>query len=69
MDNNELKTALLRKSAVIYKNSMGQESEYKCVSGIIYRERNGHIDVYAEITDLGGHSVTICDPESLKFKE
>lgn len=69
MDNNELKRALLSKEPVIYKNSEGIEAEYKCVSGVIYRERGGSTVVTAEIKDKNDNSVTICNPKQLRFKE
>lgn len=69
MDNEQLKIALLNKKPVFYKNSDGNESLYKCVSGIRYTEKNGRVVVSAEITDLNGRSVVICPPEKLRFKE
>ena len=69
MDNEQLKSALLNKSPVIYKNNDGNESVYKCVSGSRYTEKNGRVVVSAEITDINGRSVLICPPEKIRFKE
>lgn len=68
MDNEQLKAALLNKKPVIYKNSDGSDSVYKCVSAIRYTEHNGRVSVSAEITDLNGTSVIICAPERLSYK-
>ncbi len=69
MDNEQLKSALLNKRRVILKNNDGGESEYKCVSAIRYTERDGRVIVSAEIADLGGNSVIVCDPQKLRYKE
>ena len=75
MDNQELKEALLSEEPVIYKSNSGFEAEYQCVSGIIYRKNKQKdkdkrlIDISAEITDMNGKSVTICDPKNLRRKE
>ena len=69
MDNEQLKIALLNKKPVLYQNSDGRDSVYKCVSGIRYTEKNGRVMVSAEITDINGTSVVICAPERLRFKE
>ena len=69
MDNEQLKSALLNKRRVLLKNSDGSESEYKCVSAIIYTERDGEIFVSAEITDLNNNSVVRCYPQKLRYKE
>jgi hypothetical protein len=69
MDNEQLKSALLNKKPVIYKNSDGSESVYKCVSAIRYTEKNGRVVVSAEITDLNGSTVVVCAPEKLRFRE
>ena len=69
MNNEQLKSALLNKKPVIYTNAVGIENEYKYVSAIRYTEKNGGFRVSAEITDLNGISVTICNPEKLRFKE
>lgn len=68
MDNAELKAALLSKNPVIYKSNGNGESEYKCVSAIVLRAKNGRIVVSAEIADKCGRSVTICNPENLRYK-
>lgn len=69
MNNDELKAALLNKKPVIYTNWRGSEDEYKHVSAIRYTEENGRVVVSAEITDLNGRCVTVCDPEKLRYKE
>ena len=69
MDHEQLKNALLNKKPVIYTDKRGEESEYKCVSAIRYTEKNGRVVVSAEITDLYANSITVCDPEKLRYKE
>lgn len=69
MDNNELKDALLNKRPVIYKNRENIDLEFQCVSAIRYTEKNGGVEVSAELTDLNGKSVTICDPKRIRYKE
>lgn len=69
MDNNELKNALLNKRPVIYKNRDNIDLEFQCVSAIRYTEKNGGVEVSAELTDLNNKSVTICDPKRIKYKE
>lgn len=68
MDNAELKSALLSGEPVILEGTDGSESEYECISAIIYRRKNGRIDISAEIFDYCGHSVSICDPKRLRLK-
>lgn len=69
MDNTSLKEALQSGEAVLLTNGDGSESEYKCVSAIVYRVRNGKIIVSAEVTDKNGRSVLFCDPQKLRLKE
>lgn len=69
MDNAELKAALLSRKPVILTHADGHDGEYKRVSAIVYREKNKRIIVSAELLDLNGHSVIICDPEKIRFKE
>lgn len=69
MNNEQLKSALLNKKPVIYTNNEGIESEYKCVSAIRYTEKNGRVMVSAEIIATKSNSVTVCNPEKLRFKE
>ena len=68
MNNEELKEALLSSVPVLCTHTDGHESEYKCVSGILYRQKNGRIVVSAEVTDKCGRSVAYCDPERLRVK-
>lgn len=69
VNNDELKEALQSGRRVIYTHTDGREAEYKSVTAIIYRQRNGRIKVSAEIADLHAPSVIICDPAKLRFKE
>lgn len=64
MTNEELKTALVSGCPV---ESGG--IAYKCVSAIIYRYRNGKLDISAEVTDYCGHSISIISPERAKIVE
>lgn len=69
MTNEELKEALQSGQQVVYTHTDGREATYKCVSAIIYRQRNGRIIVSAEITDLNAPSVIICDPQKIRLRE
>ena len=69
MTNDELKEALQSGRHVIYKHPDGRETEYKGVTAIIYRQRNGRIKVSAEIEDINAPSVIVCDPAKIRFKE
>lgn len=63
MTNEELKEALMSKCEVKHKGIT-----YKCVSAIIYRNRNGKVDVSAEVTDrTQNKSVSIVDPKFIEF--
>lgn len=75
MDNYELQKALFNQRSIILKIStiseipnMG-ELNYKRVSAIIYRVKNGKLCVSAEIEDKCGHSVTIVDPKNIRYEE
>lgn len=68
MTNEELKAALLNKTPVILTHADGHDGEYKCVTAIIYRAKNGRVDVSAELQDLNGRSVVICDPKKVREK-
>lgn len=68
MDNTELKEALMSSKPVILTHIDGKESEYKCVSAIVYRLVKGKILVSAELTDANSRSVVICDPKRIKVK-
>lgn len=54
MTSEEIKDALLKKYPVCANGI-----EYKCVTAVIYRERNGKIVVSAELLDKNRRSVTI----------
>lgn len=69
MNNNELKEALLNQRPVILKHPMYGELHYSCVSAIIYRVKNGKLDVSAELKDKCGCSVTIADPKQICYEE
>ncbi len=65
MTNEELKQALMSKCEVTHKGIT-----YKCVSAIIYRNRNGKIDISAEVTDKKQNkSISIVDPKLIEFVE
>ena len=68
MTNDELKAALLNKTPVILTNTDGHESEYKCVTAIIYRACNGGIVVKAELLDKNGRSVVVCNADKVRKK-
>lgn len=69
MDNNELKEALFNQRPVVLNMASLGELHYKRVSAIIYRVKNGKLNVRAEIEDKCGHSVTICNPKDIKYEE
>lgn len=63
MSNDELKQALMSQCEVTHKGII-----YKCVSAIIYRNKNGKIEVSAELTDRKQNkSVSIVDPKHVEF--
>lgn len=65
MTNEELKQALMSECEVKHKGIT-----YKCVSAIIYRKRNGKVDISAELTDRKQNkSVSIVDPKLIEFVE
>lgn len=58
MTNEQLKAALLSGCPVDFKGTI-----YKCVSGIIYRNVDGKLDISAELTDRSNNnSVIIVNP-------
>lgn len=60
---------LKRRNHTKQKPPLG-EIEYKCVSAIIYRvNKEGKLDISAELTDICGHSVSTADPAQLRYKE
>lgn len=54
MTNEEAKTALIKRTPVIFNNT-----EYLYISAIIYRYDNNNLLVSAELTDKNKRSVTI----------
>lgn len=68
MNGEELKQALINRHPVIYTQINGEKLEYAYVSGIIYRMRNGKVDVSAELMDKNRNSVTVANPIRIKLK-
>lgn len=69
MESNDLKTALLNKSPVIWYDPVYRmEIEYT-VSAVIYRNDNGKIKVTAELKDKCERSFMVVEPEKIRFKE
>ena len=66
MDIAELRAALFDKTPVILTHTDGHESEYKCVSAIIYRVESGRIVATAELLDCNSNSVVVCDPRKIR---
>lgn len=64
MTNEELKNALVSGCPVESGGIV-----YKCVSAIIYRYRNGKLNISAEVKDYCGHSISIINPERAKIAE
>lgn len=69
MNNEELKEALFGKFPVIVKMSSIGDIECKCVSGIIYRVRDGKLVISGEVMDRNRNSVMIVDPKTIRKKE
>lgn len=61
MTNDELKEALFSGCQVEHRGII-----YKCVSGIIYRNKRGKLDITAELMDKNNNSVSIVDPAKVK---
>ena len=61
MTNEELKAALFSGCPVEHNGIV-----YKCVSGIIYRNKGGKLDISAELMDKNLNSVSIVNPERAK---
>ncbi len=61
MTNEELKAALFSGCPVEHNGIV-----YKCVSGIIYRNKGGKLDISAELMDKNLNSVSIVNPERVK---
>lgn len=69
MNNEELKEALFGKFPVIVKLPTMDDIECKCVSGIIYRVRDGKLVISAEVMDYNRNSVMIVEPKIIRKKE
>ena len=67
MTGEELKRALVNRKPVIFKQVNGDRLEYAYISGIIYRMKNGKLDVSAELMDKNFHSVTIVSPSQVSY--
>lgn len=61
MTNDELKAALFSGCQVEHRGIV-----YKCVSAIIYRNKDGNLDISAELLDKNGNSVSIVEPHLVK---
>lgn len=69
MNHSEVKEALFSRRPVIHTTG-GIETEYDHVSAIIYRlNKNKRLVISAELSDKHGHSVSIVDPERVRYKE
>lgn len=68
MTGDELKQALLNEKPVLLSQTDGQESEYACVSAIVYRKQGDKISVTAELLDKNKNSVNYCDPKRVRYK-
>lgn len=64
MSSDDLKKALLGGAPVVHGGIT-----YMCVSGIIYRVRDGKIVVSVELLDRSGRSVTIAPASKVEFAE
>lgn len=69
VNNNELKEALLNQRPVILNQPLYGELHYSCVSAIIYRVKNGKLDISAELKDKCGRSVTIAAPKQIRYED
>lgn len=61
MTNDELKAALFSGCQVEHRGIV-----YKCVSAIIYRNKDGNLDISAELLDKNGNGVSIVEPHLVK---
>lgn len=69
MNHSEVKEALFSRRPVIHTTG-GIETEYDHVSAIIYRlNKNKRLVISAELSDKHGYSVSIVDPERVRYKE
>lgn len=69
MDAIELKNALSNRKPIILNIPLIGDVPYKRVSGIIYRDIDGSIDISAELLSTNGNSVTIADPKRLRYAQ
>jgi hypothetical protein len=67
VDNAELKEALLNQKPVILTLNDGTEVNCRCVSGIIYRAKNGKITVSAEVIDNNGMCRYNAKPKQIRY--
>lgn len=61
MTNEQLKAALFSSCQVEHGGIV-----YKCVSGIICRNKGGKLSISAELMYKNGNSVSIADPKRVK---
>lgn len=69
MNNEELKAALQTGTPVILNIPQQGEIKCECVTGIIYRQKNGRIFLQAEVKDRNNNTVYVCDPKKLTVKK
>lgn len=69
MSNDELKQALLDRSAVIARIDSIGDVPCAYVSAIVYRVCGGKLVIQAEVMDMNERSVMIVDPKKLRKKE
>ena len=68
MTNEELKEALMNKKAVLAVTNDNTVLHCQCVTGITYREKNGHISISAEVLDRNGKTVYSVDPKKIRYE-
>lgn len=61
LTNEQLKEALFSGCQVEHNGII-----YKCVSGIIYRNKGGKLDISAELMDKNNNSISIVNPAKVK---
>jgi hypothetical protein len=61
MDISELKEAFNTGAPITYR-----DTEYTCISALIYRKTSGSIIVQAELADRNGNSVVIASPNRIE---
>ena len=69
MNSEQLNAALLSRCPIVHENAKYGSVRYSYVSGIIMRYNRllGRVETSAEVTDMSGNSVSICDPAELDF--